>query len=83
MTTSAMRSTTDIGAIKTANLLVPKINDDFWRYVAFRRFSSHTLTVRSFKILNVCIGFENSQAGAREARKMHFCTLRQVFPHVH
>ena len=28
-------------------------------------------------------GVEKSGACAREARKMHFCTLRQVFAHAH
>ena len=49
----------------------------------FRHFSVHMLIGRSLEILNFFHGVEKSRARAREARKMQFCTQRQLFVHAH
>ena len=48
--------------------------------MTFQFSYTHRGVFRDFEFVH---GVEKSQARAREARKMHFCTPRRVFAHAH
>ena len=65
-------SSSNIGAIKTTDLQVPKLGDDSWRYTTMQTFQFAYTHCAIFQDFECVPGFEKSRACACEARKYAF-----------